>query len=68
MYDLKVDGMHCGGCVNSVIRAVQSIDSHAQTDIDLKKKRVRVHTEVDLQTVVSAITSAGYTVQAASTV
>jgi copper chaperone len=66
MYDLKVDGMRCGGCVNSVVRAVQSVDQHAQTDVDLKDKRVRMTTEADVQTVISAIAAVGYAVQPVS--
>jgi copper chaperone len=62
MYELNVEGMNCGGCANSVKRSVQSVDHDATVEIDLVNKKIRVNTSVDLDTVKSAITGAGYPV------
>ena len=38
MYELKVDGMTCGGCAASVKRALQALDAKANVDVDLPSK------------------------------
>ncbi|KGF69836.1 hypothetical protein LL06_08430 [Hoeflea sp. BAL378] len=34
---LKIDGMHCGGCVRSVEKAVQAIDGVSNVSVSLEK-------------------------------
>ena len=68
MYELQVEGMTCGGCAAGVKRSVQAIDSNAKVDVDLASKKVRVETDVDLNTVTSAIVDAGYPVTASAAV
>ncbi|MFN5234910.1 MAG: heavy-metal-associated domain-containing protein [Burkholderiaceae bacterium] len=65
MYELKVDGMTCGGCAASVKRAVQTLDANANVDVDLADKTVKVETAVQLDAVKSAIEDAGYDVLSA---
>jgi copper chaperone len=62
MYELQVEGMTCGGCVRSVTKSVQSVDSNAKVDVDLQSKKVRVDTQASLEAVTSAINDAGYEV------
>lgn len=62
MYELKVDGMTCGGCAASVTRALQRLDSSAQVAIDLPTKSVKVETTAQLDQVKTAIEDAGYDV------
>ncbi|WP_075791310.1 heavy-metal-associated domain-containing protein [Massilia putida] len=64
MYELQVEGMTCGGCVKSVTRSVQLVDSNARVDVDLPGKRVRVDTQASLDAIKSAISDAGYSVTA----
>ena len=64
MYELQVEGMTCGGCVRSVTKSVQSVDSNAKVDVDLPTKKVRVETQATLEAVKSAINDAGYEVTA----
>jgi copper chaperone len=52
--------MRCGGCASRVATAVQSVDSGAKVDVDLKSKTVRIDTRADPSAVASAITAAGY--------
>lgn len=62
MYELQVEGMTCGGCANSVKRAVQAVDHTAKVDVDLAGKRVRIESAADISAVTSAIVEAGYPV------
>ncbi len=68
MFELQVEGMRCGGCVKSVTRSVQSIDSSAKVDVDLASKKVRVNSQASLDAVEAAITDAGYPVTASTAV
>lgn len=62
MYELKVDGMTCGGCAASVKRALLSLDANAKVDVDLPGKTVKVETAAQLESVKSAVEDAGYDV------
>lgn len=66
MYELKVDGMTCGGCAASVKRALQAIDAKATVDVDLPSKTVRVETAAPLDAVRNAVEDAGYDVLSAA--
>lgn len=68
MYELQVEGMSCDGCVKSVTKSVQLIDSNAKVDVDLASKKVRVNTKASLEAVTSAIDDAGYPVTASAAV
>ncbi|MFS0754274.1 heavy metal-associated domain-containing protein [Noviherbaspirillum sp. 1P10PC] len=64
MYELQVERMTCGGCVRGVTRSVQTVDSAAKVEVDLKAKKVRIDTTAPLEAVTSAISEAGYPVTA----
>lgn len=66
MYELKVDGMTCGGCAASVKRALQALDANAQVEVDLPGKTVKVDTSAQLDAVKSAVEDAGYDVLGAA--
>ncbi len=66
MYELKVDGMTCGGCAASVKRALQALDANATVDVDLPGKTVRVDTAAQLDAVKGAVEEAGYDVLSAA--
>jgi copper chaperone len=68
MYELRVEGMTCGGCAKSVTRSIQTVDGNAKVDVDLKAKKVRVDTLANLEVVASAIEDAGYPVIAGTAV
>ncbi len=42
---LKVPCLHCGGCVNTVTRTLESLPSVQVAEADLKSKLVRLHFE-----------------------
>lgn len=62
MYELRVDGMTCTGCVNSVTKAVRKLDQNATVDIDMISKIVKVNSAASLDSIKSAIDDAGFTV------
>lgn len=66
MYELKVEGMTCGGCAASVKRALQAVDANAEVNVDLPAKIVKVATVAPLDAVKAAVEDAGYDVVSAS--
>ncbi len=66
MYELKVDGMTCGGCAASVKRALQALDAKADVNVDLPSKTVKVDTSAQLDAVKAAVEDAGYDVISAA--
>jgi copper chaperone len=60
MIELKVDGMTCGGCVNSVTRAVKALDGSASVRVDLATKRVSIDGKVSEQDAIRALDDAGF--------
>ena len=65
MYQLQVENMSCGHCVNAVTKAVQSVDPQAQVQIELEEKSVKVGTDKALEAIRAAIVEAGYPVTSA---
>lgn len=64
MYELKVEGMSCGHCVNAVTKSVQAIDPSAKVEVDLSAQTVRVNSSASLDQVAAAVDDAGYPVLA----
>jgi copper chaperone len=63
MYELKVSGMTCGGCIRSVENAVHLIDPNAKILVDLPSQIVKVESVKDKKVVAAAIEEAGYQIQ-----
>ena len=65
--EFAVEGMHCGGCVNSVTGAVRRVPGVKRVDVSLEKKAATVEydaTAVDAAAIVKAIEVAGFAAQA----
>ncbi|HVK95592.1 MAG TPA: cation transporter [Noviherbaspirillum sp.] len=62
MYELQVEGMSCGHCVNSVTKSVQALDASAKVDVDLSTQRIRVTSTASLEDIKAAVLEAGYAV------
>ncbi len=62
MYELQVEGMSCGHCVNAVTKSVQVVDASAKVDVDLSSQKVRVISTASLEDIQSAVSEAGYPV------
>lgn len=57
---MRVEGMTCQGCVNSVTKAIQRLDPGARVDVDLEHGRVHVVTKAQSVEVAQALDAAGY--------
>ena len=57
---MKVDGMTCDGCADTVRRTIEKLDPAAQVQIDLGRGQVTARTRADTLEVTDAITKAGY--------
>lgn len=62
MYEVKVSGMTCGGCVNSVTKALKSMDSKAEVKVDLQGQMIQIETEKSQEAVKTSIEEAGFDV------
>ena len=63
MFTLKVFGMTCGGCINAVIRAIQSQDPSAKVQTDLGGQTVTLETSLSEAQASQLVTDAGFPVQ-----
>ncbi len=61
---IKVSGMTCGHCVNSVTEELQTISGVTQVNVDLESGNVTIEsgTELDADLIEAAIKEAGYEV------
>ena len=66
MIEMKVAGMTCGGCANSVKRAITREFPNASVDVELASGVVRIEGEVEPARVEASIRSAGYEVARSS--
>ena len=60
--ELKIDGMHCAGCMNAVRRALTSVPAVSAVTVDLGAGSASVEASagIDPATLVSAVEDAGY--------
>ncbi len=66
MIELDVKEMTCSHCVETVTRAVKSLDPRANVEVDLKTKRVRVEGRAAADALISGLNEAGYPAALAS--
>ncbi|HEY6633610.1 MAG TPA: heavy metal-associated domain-containing protein [Rhizobiaceae bacterium] len=59
---LKIDGMHCTGCVNAVRRVLEAAPSVTAVSVDLDGGRATVEASagIDPATLIAAVEDAGY--------
>lgn len=62
MFDLKVSGMTCGGCINAVTRAIQAQDPQATVQADLATQVIKLETRLSPELAAQLITDAGFPV------
>ncbi len=62
MYEIKVEGMTCGGCVRAVTQALQTLDPLAQVKVDLSTQKIDIHSKKDQESIKEAIEDAGFSV------
>lgn len=64
---LKVNGMTCGNCVKHVTKAASKVPGVSEPSVDLASGKVELDfdpQQASLDTIVQAITKAGYPAQA----
>ncbi|MBU6504950.1 MAG: heavy-metal-associated domain-containing protein [Betaproteobacteria bacterium] len=64
---LNIQGMTCGGCVNSVKRALANLPGVGQTDVSLEKGQATIEydpAQVSPEQLKHAVVDAGYDVPA----
>ncbi|MGH7523679.1 MAG: heavy-metal-associated domain-containing protein [Gemmatimonadales bacterium] len=61
---LRIDGMHCGHCVEAVRRALSQVDGAAVTRVDIGKAQVELPPGTSPDPLVAAVERAGYHVSA----
>jgi copper chaperone len=59
---LKVPKMSCGGCVNSITKAIKTVDANAIVQGDPQTKIVLVETKSPEPEIKAALAQAGYPV------
>ena len=57
---LKVPKIACAACVNTVTKAVKSVDATAKVDADTKTKMVNIQTQQSEAEIKQAIAAVGY--------
>ena len=62
---LKIEGMMCQHCVAHVTKALSSVAGVSKVDVNLKKKTATVEFTEDVanETLIAAVTEAGYEVK-----
>ena len=62
---MKIEGMMCNHCVAHVTKALEGVDGVESVEVNLKKKQatVMLGDEVSNESLISAVTEAGYTVK-----
>ena len=60
MLEFDVQAMSCSHCVAVVTEAVRSADPHADVQVDLANKKVRVESTLAREQLAAALTEAGY--------
>jgi copper chaperone len=58
--EFQVNDMSCGGCARSITNSVKQVDPAASVDVDIAQKTVKVTSSVSPETVLNAISEAGY--------
>jgi copper chaperone len=57
---MRVEGMSCQGCVETVTRTVRELDPAAKVEVDLEHGRLHVTTRAQSIEVAEALSAAGY--------
>lgn len=66
MFELQVEGMSCGHCINAVTKSVREVDGGAKVEVDLAARKVKVESTAALDRIKKAIEDAGYDVRSAA--
>lgn len=60
---LKVPSIACGGCADTITKAIAGEKPEAKVSVDVDSKMVTVETDASTDTIKTIITEAGHTVE-----
>ena len=60
---LKVPSIACGGCADTITKAIKTHESEADVQVDVENKLVTVDTKASEESIKQVITAAGHTVE-----
>ena len=60
MYTFNIPKMSCGGCVNTIKKAIMQLDQNAVIEVDLASKKVNVQSDISAEAITKAMFDAGY--------
>ena len=60
MYTFNVPKMSCGGCVNTIKKAIMQLDQNAFIEVDLASRKVNVKSDISEEVITEAMSDAGY--------
>lgn len=60
MIRFHIPNMTCGGCANSVTKAVLSVDPHARIETNPPARALHIDSDVDEGAFLAALAEAGY--------
>ncbi len=60
---LKVPSIACGGCADTITKAIAGEKPEAKVSVDVEAKMVTVETDASTETIKGIITEAGHTVE-----
>ncbi|NEP91158.1 MAG: heavy-metal-associated domain-containing protein [Okeania sp. SIO2C2] len=60
---LKVPSIACGGCADTITKAIKTQESEADVQVDVEQKIVTVETKASEESIQQAIIAAGHTVE-----
>lgn len=63
LLQLKVPSMVCTGCVETVTKAIKTVDANANVTIDLPSKTVTLESQASEASLKQAIINTGHTVE-----
>jgi len=60
-FQLKIDGMHCGGCVRRVSQALAATEGVVVDEVTVGSARLHSESEPAVEAAIAALAQAGYT-------
>lgn len=60
MHIFQIPKMSCGGCADTISKAVKQVDESAVIEFDLANRTVKIDSQTDRQALADAMSNAGY--------
>lgn len=61
MIEVKVEGMHCGGCAASLQRALSALPGAGKVSVEFARGTAQIEGEVSREAIIDAIEEQGFT-------